>query len=316
MWSAVFPGQGSQFVGMCQFLFDNFLSARRRFEEASDTLNLDFKKLCFIDPKEELSLTSFTQPALLLSSTVTYEIVKETTGISFYASSGHSIGEYAALVNAGSLNFSETLVAVRKRGEFMQSAVPLGEGSMLAVIGLDNNQVCELCRWAERESGLQPLEAANFNSPGQVVVSGTTTLIQWIQKNWAQFTPPLKKVKFIPLKVSAPFHCSLMNPAEEKMKPILESMDFKDSQYPIVQNVSAKPSQDKNELRKQLIAQISAPVLWSDCIEKLKDMGVTKCLEVGPGKTLSNLIKKIDNKTIETFNISCLEDLKELENML
>ena len=220
MWSAVFPGQGSQFVGMSQFLFDNFSSVRHRFEEASDTLGLDFKKLCFTGPKEDLEFTPHTQPALLLSSVATHEVVRETTGIPLGAASGHSVGEYAALVTSGVLDFSETLKAVRTRGELMQATVPRGEGAMLAVMGPTDEQVRNLCQWAEKTSGLSPLEPANFNSPGQVVISGAAPLAQWLRENSAQFdSPPLKPLKFIPLKVSAPFHCSLMKPAEEKMKP-------------------------------------------------------------------------------------------------
>ena len=314
MWSAVFPGQGSQFVGMSQFLFDNFLSVRRKFEEASDTLKLNFEKLCFTGPKEDLELTPNTQPALLLSSVATHEVIGETTGIQFDAASGHSVGEYAALVTSGVLNFPEALKAVRIRGELMQEAVPRGQGAMLAVMGLTDTQVCHLCQWAEKKSGLRPLEPANFNSPGQVVISGTTPLARWIQENWSDFDdPPLERVKFIPLKVSAPFHCSMMKPAEEKMKPILENMKFKDSPYPIVQNVPAQPVTLGVELQTHLIAQISAPVRWTDCVKKLKELGTQKCLEIGPGKTLSNLIKKIDKNGIQTFNISSLEDIRLLE---
>ena len=237
----------------------------------------------------------------------------ETTGIRFHSAAGHSIGEYAALVTSGVLDFSEALQAVRQRGEFMQSAVPQGEGAMLAVIGLTDDQVRQLCSWAENQSGLSPLEPANFNSPGQVVISGSIQLAQWVQKNWTLFDPKLCRVKFIPLKVSAPFHCSMMKPAEEKMTPILEAIEFKNSPYPIVQNYRATSATQSQELRAHLIAQMSSPVLWVDCVKKLRDMGTQKCLEMGPGKTLSGLIKKIDNENIKTFNISSLEDLKELE---
>ena len=315
MWSAVFPGQGSQFVGMSRFLFDNFSSVRERFEEASDTLSLDFKKLCFNGPEEKLALTHNTQPALLLSSVATYETVKKTTDIQFHSAAGHSIGEYAALVTGAALNFSEALQAVRKRGEFMQSAVPQGEGAMLAVIGLTDGQIHQLCQWAEEKSGLRPLESANFNSPGQVVISGSARLVKWVQENWdkALFKPEPRRVKFIPLKVSAPFHCSMMKPAEKKMAPILEAMEFKNSQYPIIQNHTATPETKSHKLRTHLIAQISTPVLWVDCVKKLIETGTQKCIELGPGKTLSGLIKKIDNENIKTFNVSSLEDLKELE---
>ena len=316
MWSAIFPGQGSQFVGMSQFLFDNFSFVRHRFEEASDTLGLDFKKLCFMGPKEDLEFTPNTQPALLLCSVVTHEVVMKTTGVRFCAASGHSVGEYAALVTSGALDFVETLKTVKTRGELMQAAVPRGHGAMLAVIGPTDQQVCDLCQWAEKTSGMSPLEPANFNSPGQVVVSGIAPLTQWLQENWSLFDQPsLRQIKLIPLKVSAPFHCSLMRPAEEKMKPVLQAIKFTDSPYPIVQNAVAKPVTQKEALRIHLITQISTPVRWTDCVNQLKVLGTKKFLELGPGKTLSQLIKKTDKEeNIQTFNISSLEDLKALEN--
>ncbi len=320
MWSAVFPGQGSQFVGMGKFFFDNFSSTREKFEEASDTLSLDFKKLCFTGPEKELILTSQAQPALLLTSVAAHEVIQETTAISFHSAAGHSVGEYAALVTGGSLQFHQALQAVRKRGEFMQSAVPPGKGGMLAILGLEASQVNELCQWAEKESGLSPLEPANFNSPTQVVVSGTTPLVKWVQENASRFLSQLnkstKRVKFIPLKVSAPFHCSMMEPAEKKMALVLEKMEFKKPLYPIIQNHTATPTTDPSQLRTHLIAQISAPVLWVDCVKKIKETGTKNCLELGPGKTLGGLIKAIDKENIKTFHISSLKDLKTIEGQV
>lgn len=313
MWSAIFPGQGSQFVGMSQFLFDNFSFVRERFEEASDCLKLNFKRLCFIGPEEELTQTANTQPALLLSSVVTHEVVRQTTEIQFQSAAGHSVGEYAALVTGGVLNFSQALRAVRRRGELMQSAVPQGQGAMLAVMGWEDDDVRRFCQWAEKEADLFPLEPANFNSPGQVVISGSARLVEWVQENGSRFDLSPRRVKFIPLKVSAPFHCSLMKPAEEKMALVLEEIEFCDSQYPIVQNYTATPTTNASQLRNYLIAQISAPVLWVDCVKKLRELGARKYLELGPGKTLSGLIKKIDNQALKTFNVSSLEDLKKLE---
>ena len=171
-FGALFPGQGSQSVGMGRFLFDNFQSAKRLFEEASDTLSLDFKKLCFTDSDNELNLTANTQPALLLVSTATHRALSEIFENKPMLGMGHSIGEYAALVTAGSLNFTDAIKAVRQRGEAMQSAVPVGQGAMLAVMGLTPEQTTQLCQWVEKQSGFTPLEPANFNAPGQIVISG------------------------------------------------------------------------------------------------------------------------------------------------
>src|SRR4051812_39008913 len=223
MWGALFPGQGSQAVGMGRFLFDNFPIAKQLFEEASDTLKQDFKKLCFEGPDADLTLTENTQPALLLVSFATFRVAKETTGIKITAGAGHSVGEYAAVVAAGSVKFADALRAVRIRGQEMQKAVPVGQGAMCAVIGLSDDQTEKLCKWIENESGYRPVQAANYNAPGQVVISGHGKGIAWAQANSPKdlFAPEAPKIRLIPLKVSAPFHCVLMKPAEEAMAIVL-----------------------------------------------------------------------------------------------
>ncbi len=315
MWAAVFPGQGSQHVGMGKFLFENFKSTKLLFEEASDAVSTDFKKLCFDGPEESLTLTENTQPALLLVSTSTHKAFSEVCGDNLKSVAGHSIGEYAAAVAVGSLKFSDGIKAVRMRGQAMQSAVPVGTGAMLAVLGLEDNQVREICKWAEKESKDSPLEPANFNSPGQVVISGKKTVTDWLKNNFKAeaLNPPAKRVKFIELKVSAPFHCSMMRPAEERMKKVLADMPFEKAKFPIVQNFDAKETTDGNVIREKLIRQVSAPVLWTQCINRMKEIGIQNLIELGPGQVLSGLTKKIDSAHFKSFNITSLEDIKGLE---
>lgn len=317
-WGALFPGQGSQHMGMGQFLFDNFKEAQLIFEEASDTLSLDFKKLCFTGSEEELQLTKNTQPALLLVSVATFQVLHELTGFEPMAYAGHSIGEYAALVNAKAIGFQDALRAVRIRGEAMQAAVPVGEGAMCAVLGLTDDQARELCTWVETHSKITPLEPANFNSPGQVVVSGRASAIEWLITNFKKeaLKEAPARAKFIPLKVSAPFHCSMMAPAEARMREVLTEMKFSNASKPVVQNFTAKPTQKAEELRENLIRQVSSPVLWTQCVEALRDtQSVSRLIEFGSGKVLAGLVKKIDSERLQTFNLNSLEELQNLERL-
>lgn len=319
MWAALFPGQGSQHSGMGKFLYDNFPVAKELFEEASDTLSVDFKKLCFDGPESDLALTHNTQPCLLLVSTATSRVLNSLAPFNPVASAGHSIGEYAALVATGTIPFTDALVAVRKRGEYMQSAVPVGKGAMAAVMGVTPEQMKEICQWAERESGLGPIEPANYNAPGQIVASGQKEAVDWLAKNYspdALSGEKPRRVKFIPLKVSAPFHCSMMKPAEEKMRKTLVDIPFADAAYPVVQNFTAEAVKEGNILRENLIRQISAPVRWVECVERLVQMGSQRVVELGCGKVLSGLAKKIDSTHLQTFNINSIEELKTLEQAL
>jgi len=229
MIGLVFPGQGSQHIGMGEFLFKEFSFVRELFELASDTIQMDFKKLLFNSSETDLSLTENTQPALLLISIVYYKILKKEVGFEAAAACGHSVGEYAALVSSGVITFEDALLAVRKRGQYMQSAVPVGDGGMMALLGLSSLQVETLCRWAAKKSGLGIIEPANFNAPGQIVISGHKKVIEWIIKNYSseifldlpENEQNVRRSKFIELKVSAPFHSSLMLPAEEKLADVL-----------------------------------------------------------------------------------------------
>lgn len=319
MWGALFPGQGSQSVGMGRFLFDEFATARRLFEEAGDTLKQDFRKLCFDGPAEDLQLTENTQPALLLVSTATFQVATEIMPLKIEAAAGHSVGEYAALVAAGVLPFTEALRAVRTRGQSMQKAVPVGSGAMCAVLGLTDDAVKKMCVIVEKQSGEKPLEPANFNSPGQVVVSGSAKAVEWMRTNvkpeWVaeHLGSDAGRAKLIPLAVSAPFHCSLMKPAEKEMRFVLEATDFKTSRFAVVQNLTAEVSNDPKVMRERLIGQISGAVLWTQCQESLLQRGIENYIEFGTGKVLAGLAKKIAGDKARVFNLNSLDDLKALE---
>jgi len=314
MVAALFPGQGSQFVGMCQSLFNEFKLVRESFEEASDTVQVDFKKLIFEGPETELTLTENTQPSLLLVSFATFSVLREEFGFRPAFGAGHSLGEYSALTCAKTLNFSDAIRAVKARGKFMQEAVPVGQGAMAAVLGLEDEEVKKLCQWAETEFGEKPLEPANFNSPGQVVVSGSQSLLDKALRHFdsEKVLGTKKRVKLIPLNVSAPFHCSLMKPAEERMSIVIKQLKFEKPEFPIVQNVSAQEQSDVGQISDQLIRQISSPVLWTQSVRRLKELGVKRIIEWGPGKVLSGLVKKIDSE-IATLNIQNLDDIKNFE---
>jgi len=316
--SALFPGQGSQHPGMGRYLYDNFALVKDLFEEASDSVNLDFKKLCFEGSEADLALTENTQPCLLLVSTAAFQVLKTELGFAPKVAAGHSVGEYAAVVAAGALKFSDGIKAVKKRGRAMQEAVPVGEGGMAAVMGLTPEQVEKVCAWAQEETGLKPLEPANFNAPGQIVISGKLKLIHWAAEN---FTPQVlgqekMRVKFIPLKVSAPFHCSMMKPAQDEMQAVLGAMEFKDPDFPVVQNVNAQVENVGEDLRKNLVAQVSSPVRWIGCMEALRDFGAPRMIECGSGQVLAGLGKKIDSTHLQIFNMNSLEELRALESVV
>ncbi len=314
MWGAIFSGQGSQSVGMGKVFYDNFSSAKFRFEEASDTLNLDFKKLCFEGPESDLTLTENTQPALLLVSTIMFETLRENSRFKPQIGAGHSLGEYSAFVASGILKFTDALKAVRLRGQAMQSACPVGEGGMAAVLAMEEAEVEKLCTWTEKTSGFSPLRPANFNAPGQIVISGKMKAIEWLKNNYdAEKSGVGRKLKMIPLNVSAPFHSPLMKPAQEQMEKVLKETRFGLPLFPIVQNTTAQESANIDVLRTQLCVQVSAPVKWSQSVQRLKELGANQLIEFGPGKVLAGLVKKIDSEFFETFNMQSLEDYKSVE---
>ncbi|MFN8791311.1 MAG: ACP S-malonyltransferase [Bdellovibrionales bacterium] len=316
-WSAVFPGQGSQAVGMGRWLVQNFPIAQRTFHEASEALGFDLQKLCFESSDAELALTQNTQPALLCVSTATQRVLRETLSPTLSLTAGHSIGEYAALVLADVIDFPTAMKAVRLRGEAMQAAVPVGLGGMVAVLGLQDEQITALCQWAEKASGQGPVQAANFNCPGQVVLSGNLQALNYLRENFKPEVVPgeAKRVKFIPLNVSAPFHCSLMKPAEEKMAQFLKPVSFHKAQIPVVQNLTAEIVTDPSTLKSNLVAQVSGAVRWTQSVHTAVNSEVTHFIECGHGTVLKGLIKKCDERA-QVHSLQTLEDLKILEGAL
>ena len=316
MKAFLFPGQGSQSVGMGQFLHNEFKIARETFEEASDALSIDMKKLCFNETLEALSLTENTQPALLTVSTATARVLNQVIGVKPQITAGHSIGEYASLVLSSVINFKDAVKAVRLRGQAMQSAVPVGQGGMSATLGLNEEQVQFLCDWAMQETQQKPLSPANYNCDGQIVISGNLNILNWLKTN---FKPEIlpgapKKAKIIPLQVSAPFHCEMMKPAELKMKEFLATLNFRNATIPIIQNVNAKTQIEADVIRTNIVAQVSAPVMWTQSMNLLKKENVQNVFEVGNGSVLKGLLKKIDAEFFKVYSTSTLEDLKSIES--
>lgn len=316
MFALLYPGQGSQQPGMGRFLFDNFQIAKDTFEEASEAIRTDLKKLCFEGSAEDLALTENTQPCLLTVSTATERVLRTQMGVQGQIAAGHSIGEYGALVAAGAIPFAGAVQAVKRRGQAMQSAVPVGQGGMVAVMGLSETQVVELCTYVEKESGFKPLSPANFNSPGQIVISGSQKAIEFLKtvkadNLWPENTP---RLKLIPLTVSAPFHCSMMEPAEKVMRVLLTEMVFQTASFPVIQNLTATAETDPNVLRENLIRQVSGSVRWMQSMDTLKKLNIRTCVELGTGKVLQGLLKKIDGEFFQVLTTNNLEELKAIES--
>ncbi|MEH7274522.1 ACP S-malonyltransferase [Neobacillus vireti] len=292
----VFPGQGSQTVGMGKQLADQYPEVMAYFNKADETLSSKLSRLIFEGPQEELTKTVNTQPALLTTSIAILErFQKSAIKPDFVA--GHSLGEYTALVAAGALTFEEGVFAVRKRGEFMESAVPNGEGSMAAILGLDREPLSKVTAEVS-ETGF-PVSLANLNSPGQIVISGTRKGVELAGEKAKEAGAK----RAIPLEVSGPFHSSLMKPAAGQLREVLDELDMKDALIPVIANVSAKPMTLAHEIKENLIEQLYSPVLWEDSVVKMIDLGVDTFIEIGPGKVLSGLIKKI-NRNAKIYSIS------------
>lgn len=296
----VFPGQGSQYVGMGKEIYHRFSSAREVFERADSCLGFKLSFLCFQGPEDELSKTVNAQPALLTTSIAYLQVVKEF-GLEPGITAGHSLGEYSALVAAGSLAFEDALQLVRKRGQFMQEAVPLGAGGMAAVMGLAIEKVREACAEA---ATLGVVEAVNINSPGQVVIAGENDALDRACK--AAGDKGARKCK--KLTVSAPFHSSLMVRAGERLAVELDRTTIADPNIPIVANVNAGIVKSGDEIRQALKEQVYSPVLWQESMEKIARSGFRDILEVGPGKVLTGLMRKIDREC-RAFNTDAKEDI-------
>ncbi len=318
-FSILFPGQGSQTPGMGQFLFNEFKEARHIFEEASDAIQLDMKKLCFTGTEEELALTENTQPALLTVSTATAEVLTRQFGVQTEKTAGHSIGEYSSMVLAGVMSFTEAVKAVRFRGQAMQSAVPAGLGGMTATLGLNEVQAQYLCQYAVQKSGTGPLSPANYNCDGQIVISGNLKTLNWLKENFKSEIfienglPEAKRAKLIPLAVSAPFHCEMMKPAEEKMALFMSGIPFQNAKYPIIQNVHAQVETEAAQLKHNLVTQVSGSVRWMQSMVLLKSFGNPHVIECGHGSVLKGLLKKIDSDFFKVYSTNSVEELKLIE---
>ncbi|MDQ3831414.1 MAG: ACP S-malonyltransferase, partial [Candidatus Tectomicrobia bacterium] len=278
----------SQFVGMARDLYDREQLARERFHEANESLGFDLAKVCFNGPAEELQLTAHAQPAILVHSVIAYELLR-VRGITAMAMAGHSLGEYSALVASGCMLFADAVRMVHLRGRFMQEAVPAGVGAMAAILGLDSTQVELACVEVIDEGVVQP---ANYNCPGQIVISGHAAAVRRAMARCLEHGA----VKVVELPVSAPFHSALMAPAAERLQPELYHAAFSDMQVPVISNVDAKPVGSKVRVPKLLAEQVTAPVRWHESVQALIHMGVESVVEVGPGKVLSALMRRIDRK--------------------
>ncbi len=302
----VFPGQGAQYVGMGKDFYEKYPAAKRIFDEADSALGFSISKLCFEGPEEELRLTKNTQPAILTVSIAIYEVMKEQ-GATFDMAAGHSLGEYSALVAAGAMDFADAVKTVHMRGLYMQEAVPVGEGAMAAVLGMDDANIVAVCQDVEK-SGLV-VQAVNFNCPGQVVIAGSAEGVNVaVEKLKAAGA---KRAVLLP--VSAPFHSTLLQPAAEKLAGYLSNIHFKDAKQPVYSNVTAKPVTDKEEIRSLLVKQAASPVLWTNLTQEMVKAGASVFAEIGPGKTLCGFAKKIA-KDIPSVNVEDIDSLEKTMN--
>ena len=300
----LFPGQGSQSPGMGRLMAGAFPEARHVFEEADDALGFAISRICFEGPEDRLRLTEITQPALLATS-IACERVLRTRGVEPRWVAGHSLGEYSALVSAGGLTFVDALRLVHGRGRYMQEAVPVGEGAMAAVLGLSAASVESLC--AEEGRG-EVLSAANFNSPEQIVIAGTAAAVA----RAVAAAPARGARRAIPLAVSAPFHCELMRPAADRLAADLKRTTFADLSCPLIANVDSRPLQRGEEARESLIRQVTAPVRWETCVREAVRLGAVTLIEVGPGRVLSGLVRRI----VPQARVVNVEDPASLERTL
>ncbi len=289
----LFPGQGSQFIGMGRDLFTSVPEAHRAFEEANDALGFDIARMCFEGPESALQLTENAQPAILTVSIAALRALDKARGCRAELVAGHSVGEYAALVASTSLSFPDALRLARKRGIFMQEAVPPGEGAMAAILGMTREQVAAVCaeaRGAAPAGDCRPVVApANYNGPGQIVISGHAGAVGAA----AELARKRGAKRAVLLKVSAPFHCELMEPAARKLEKELEPVEFRPLAVPVVSNVTGDIVTDHGAVKPLLVRQAASPVLWEECMQAMVRRGITEVIELGPGRVLSGLMKRI-----------------------
>ncbi|WP_307894361.1 ACP S-malonyltransferase [Bacillus swezeyi] len=292
----LFPGQGSQHIGMGHELYQKEPKAKQIFEEADQTLETSLSSLMFEGDAKELTLTYNAQPSLLTASIAALEKLKEY-GIKADFAAGHSLGEYTALVAAGAMSFKDAVYAVRKRGEFMNEAVPAGEGAMAAILGMDSEALKKVTDKVTEEGNL--VQLANLNCPGQIVISGTAKGVELA----SELAKENGAKRAIPLEVSGPFHSELMKPAAEKLREVLDACTINNASIPVISNVTADIVTDKAEIKDKLIEQLYSPVRFEETISRLIDEGVTTFIEIGPGKVLSGLVKKV-NRRVKTIAVS------------
>jgi [acyl-carrier-protein] S-malonyltransferase len=307
MIAFVFPGQGAQKVGMGRSLAASSSLCRETFAEADEALGESLSTLCFDGPADRLMLTENTQPAILAMSTAVARLAA-SRGIRAQFAAGHSLGEYSAHVAAGTLSFADALRTVRRRGRYMQEAVPVGDGAMAAILGLDADEVARAC--AEVADG-QIVTPANLNAPGQIVIAGHAQAVLRASER----AKALGAKRAIPLAVSAPFHCQLMKPAEDRLAPELRALASKDPAFPIVANVDAQPKRTAADSIEALVRQVSCPVRWEEVVRRLIAEGARTFVELGPGSVLAGLIKKID-RTVTVFSVEDESGLAALEAAL
>ncbi len=308
MKALLFPGQGSQLVGMGSEFYKNFKEAREIFKIADERLNFSITKIILEGPPEELQLTKNTQPAILTVSYAIFKVLKNSLKFdisSFKYFAGHSLGEYTALVCAEAIQFSDAIYLLHERGKAMQNAVPVGEGDMIAVLGMEIKEIINLINQSKKNG---VCEIANDNAKGQVIVSGDTNEIKSLKSLLKE-----KKIKSIPLKVSAPFHCTLMKPAAEAMKDKINTINFNNPKVEIINNVNANVETNSNKIKELLINQIFSSVRWRESIIKMSENGVNNFIEIGPGKALSGMVKRtLEN--VKNFSVNSLNDIEDLKN--
>lgn len=295
----VFPGQGSQYVGMGREFYNNFANAKNIIDEADKILGYSLSSIIFEGPEEKLRITTNTQPAILVISLAIWSVLNEELNLDIQFTAGHSLGEYSALVASGCLKLDDAIKLVRNRGQFMEEAVPNGKGTMAAIMGLERERLEKICN--EITSNGYPVQLANINTPNQIVISGTIEGVELASKDAKE----LGARRITPLAVSGPFHSILMEPAKEKLSPLVNNTDLLTAKIPVVMNVTGKTEINHNSIKQNLIEQVVSPVLWTDSVEFMVANGVDTFIEVGPSKVLTGLIKKI-NKDVNVFSI---EDL-------
>lgn len=290
----LFPGQGSQAVGMGKELAANYAVARRSFEEADEALGYKLSTLCFAGPEDQLKLTEITQPAILATSVAAWRVLFER-GVRADLAAGHSLGEYSAHVAAGTLSFADAVRTVRNRGQYMQEAVPVGQGAMAAILGMQLDVLEEVCREAAQGESVAP---ANINSPSQIVISGAAAAVQ----RAADLAKAKGAKRAIMLQVSAPFHCALMQPAQDRLANDLRALTFNEPKVPVVKNIDGQATTSGADAREALIRQVTGAVQWVKSVETLREAGVTTYLEIGPGKVLCGLTGQIQ-KGVSCANV-------------